>query len=313
MFLEAHCCWIPTDVEFSCHKCNQSFPTYVEMFNHVASHHGTEMHPRAVKLFCQKCGQTYPRTDSLKVHMRDHRSNEPFAHFKTLCANIDLVNYSSICLRLLGAVFGSLICNSCGKSFVKECFIRRHERVCGNAIGKGLWSCRICRKTFLSRCLYMKHMMGFNQCTLTKRKGNGRCFYDTYTPVGMLRFFHDVTIFPFHLFFIGRGNFFCRGCGESFSERKEHAKHNQHCRKCPRMRLCNYRGCTKGFKGELMIESHLREPHKLDAPDNGESKVQNLQSQLLMICRVVRIPIKPWLSVLGSAEPYAPHRDFHSA
>ena len=74
MFLETHCCWIPTDVVFSCDKCNQSFPTYDEMFDHVTSHHGAEMHPRAVKLFCQKCGNDFGSVQALKVHMKDHPS-----------------------------------------------------------------------------------------------------------------------------------------------------------------------------------------------------------------------------------------------
>ena len=72
MLLMNTCLAILKDLEFNCKKCEQSFPAYVDMFNHLASEHAAEANPRLVSVFCQKCGNDFGSVKALKVHMKDH-------------------------------------------------------------------------------------------------------------------------------------------------------------------------------------------------------------------------------------------------
>ena len=64
-------------MEFSCRNCENNFPNYVEMFNHLKSAHEAEVNPRSVPLFCQKCTKDFTSVKALKEHMKDHSDKKP--------------------------------------------------------------------------------------------------------------------------------------------------------------------------------------------------------------------------------------------
>ncbi|OQR74075.1 hypothetical protein BIW11_01030, partial [Tropilaelaps mercedesae] len=133
---------------YRCHVCNQLFPQREQLREHMETHTTGKDKRAANGVSCSKCNSAFADRKSLLRHQQmAHGASQSNNGNGSVAHNLQSGHTATIAASALSGAAASkkpLTCRHCGKSFIGNADLRRHERL-HEAVDT---TCRVCNRKF---------------------------------------------------------------------------------------------------------------------------------------------------------------------
>jgi hypothetical protein len=238
--------------QYRCVTCNESYASRVKAIKHKQQGHQVEgLNPRFI---CPHCPIAFHRESRFHIHMRKHTEesrsvnckyckktfNSPYAYYKH-CITINHEKFSP--------EISDIVCEKCGKHFVKRYDLRQHMYRVHN-ISKQFFSCDHCDYKTVHKCNMDRHV------ALHFRKNN------QYTCEYCGKSCDSIANLNDHITYnhIQTKQFRCDKCDKSFKRNSELVRH-QDSHSDVRPHVCTV--CGKTYKRLNHLKRHEHRVHQI--------------------------------------------------